>query len=565
MCIESCNLLTKLSQEKQGSCPSTPLRLPTQQLNSIEEKCTSNTSISTSSSCSKDSDCVDTSKCCSIDTTCPQYGNICKRPQLNAANIHMPSVPFNLSIVERKKGKTIILSWDCNYNKNKPTMFVVEGRWSLNSPPNIANNDNDNDNYMTKWGYLAQTVNNNWIILRSINRGRWYKFRVAAISKSGTHGFSAPTDLFILSSPPKPPSQPQNLTLNKVYAASNKDKERVDVDISWIPSKRSDLPIANYKVTWAMMNDENGDELNSVNHGGQDLIDAQNLNKYTIHNLFKNVHYSVELAAQSTHEQNMLVSSPIRVTIDTTINLDAYTLKLKAANERDDDVNIMITKTPSTHASEYDDDEEDEDEDLDTKPTARHSQNDELNLPQVNASKRPIIKSLLVQTPYFQNGLVKAKLSWQVDNNMDETTKKKEEILNSKMEASINAKTIIDQPMFTITWFAIKCVKSDDEQTNVVVTMSQRLLPTPITATTINTHFEIYELKYNCDYVVNVRLAAPVNTLPDSLSSSLKRPIPPQIASTQFKGKNFKAKLSVKSKPCKFEICVRKSGISKFF
>jgi hypothetical protein len=122
-------------------------------------------------------------------------------------------------------------------------------------------------------------------------------------------------------------------------------------------------------------------------------------------------------------------------------------------------------------------------------------------------------------------------------------------------EASINAKTIVDQPMFTLTWFAIKCFKSsqqpnenkkEEEENNndammtPTVTMSQRHLPTPITATTINTHFEIYELKYNCDYVVNVKLATPAsvaNTISpsDSLSSSLKRPIPPQIASAQFK------------------------------
>ena len=354
------------------------------------------------SSCSKDADCADTSKCCSINTACPQYGRVCKRPQINAANIHMPSIPFNLSIVERKKGKTIILSWDCNYNKNKPTMFVVEGRWSLNSPTSSSSSSNvahENDSYMTKWGYLAQTVNNNWIILRSINRGRWYKFRVAAISKSGTHGYSQPTELFILSSPPKPPSQPQNLTLNKVYASlNNKDKDRVDVDISWLPSKRSDLPITNYKITWTMIDDENEktENVNVMNHGGQDLIDAQNLNKYTIHNLFKNAHYSIEIAAQSSHEQNMLVSSPMRITIDTTINLDAFTMQLKAANVREDD---LIT---TTHANEYDDDEDDEDDDLDMKPVARNSQNVELVAGELNlaannvASKRPIIKNLLV-------------------------------------------------------------------------------------------------------------------------------------------------------------------------
>ena len=173
MCIESCNLLTKFSQEKHGTCPSTSSQPLTKSMDSSlpgndEGKCANKSGLSISdsthlTSCQKDSECADTSKCCALDPDCPQLGNACQRPRISA-NSHLPSVPFNLSIVERKKGKTIILSWDSNYNKNKPTLFVVEGRWSLNSPTSSS---------MTKWGYLAQTVNNNWIILRSINRGRW--------------------------------------------------------------------------------------------------------------------------------------------------------------------------------------------------------------------------------------------------------------------------------------------------------------------------------------------------------------------------------------------------------
>ena len=110
---------------------------------------------------------------------------------------------------------------------------------------------------MTKWGYLAQIANNNWIILRNINRGRWYKFRVAAVSKTGTHGYSKPTELFILSSAPKPPSEPQNLTVLQMYPIAVKStssdsqlENYINVDIGWIPSRRSDLPILNYKITW---------------------------------------------------------------------------------------------------------------------------------------------------------------------------------------------------------------------------------------------------------------------------------------------------------------------------
>jgi hypothetical protein len=337
-------------------------------------------------------------------------------------------VPYNLTIVERKKGKTIILSWNCEYNKNKPTMFVVEGRWSLNSPSDgdeSSSSSSSSSSAMTKWGYLAQTVNTNWIILRSINRGRWYKFRIAAITKAGSLGFSPATPLFILSSPPKPPSQPQNLTVTKVAPSDSdneeeeeEEKEKVNVDISWLPSKRSDLPITNYKLTWALLNQNDG-----VNHGGQDLIDgAQHLNKYTIHNLFRNSIYTIEIAAQSAHEQTMLVSSPMRITLDTKI-LNAYTLKLKAGNEAVEEhetaaeaaTNVVRHSTSSTtNHNEYEDDDEDEenevgggvgdeDDNLDMKPMTRQSQNSNSNNNNNNGqvadkmlAKRPIIKNLLV-------------------------------------------------------------------------------------------------------------------------------------------------------------------------
>ena len=152
-------------------------------------------------------------------------------------------MPSNLTIIERKKGKTVILNWISGSNlKNKPIMFVVEGKWSLN---NENHNSINIDQHMTKWGYLAQTVNNNWIILRNIHRGRWYRFRVAAISSNGTYGYSTPTELFILSSAPKPPSHPQNLS--KTFVDDNNENNTV-IKLSWLQPKRSDLPLNNYKV-----------------------------------------------------------------------------------------------------------------------------------------------------------------------------------------------------------------------------------------------------------------------------------------------------------------------------
>lgn len=254
-----------MNQQKHGTCPistSSPLRLSPSTSTSNEyqllpenddtdllnTKCLSPPPPPTENSqqCDSDSDCADTLKCCFVDSRCPSYGRQCVTPRI--VNALLPSIPYNLTITERKKGKTVILSWESTYNRQKPTMFVVEGQWSLSgSSDSISSSSSGQET--TKWGYLAQTVNQNWVILRSINRGRWYRFRVAAISKLGSHGYSKPTDMFILSAQPKPPTQPENLTVVQVY---HTETSGICADLTWLPSKRSDLPVIYYKLTWKL-------------------------------------------------------------------------------------------------------------------------------------------------------------------------------------------------------------------------------------------------------------------------------------------------------------------------
>ena len=442
--------MTKLSQEKYGTCP--PRSKPSSEsapkctnytksqaisallsrnpdLTSLEYSAEQDPTKPLINECSSDSDCADITKCCALNPDCPEHGSVCQKPLINSLNL--PSIPFNLNITERKKGKTIILSWDCVHNKNKPTMFVVEGRWSLRSPSGSSNSNE----YMTKWGYLAQTVNTNSVILRSVNRGRWYKFRVASISKSGTFGYSQPTELFILSSPPKPPSQPQNLSIAQVYV-NEQDPNRVNADLSWLPSKRSDLPISNYKISWELSTnssvplsnykqevDYESDEeqalsFDSANEklekrtlnspeSGSELIDAQNSNKFTIKGLSKSAHYVVELVAQSKHENRLLTSSPIRVRLSTHNYIGqsvAYTSEHLKADRVGQD---QLIPEPAKQI-DYDD----EDDDMDVgKGQAEPEQKSRELAPE---TKR-IIRNLTVQTPFFQNGLVKANLAWQTE------------------------------------------------------------------------------------------------------------------------------------------------------
>ena len=314
-CIESCSLLNRLTEQKYGACPalkpqqqaldittgltsfestgydqqqpsadpalaskcsniSKTLALTNRlRLNHVDESAlvTNKAARGRSKSnrlsvleCRADSGCPDTSKCCLLDPECPEHGSVCQKPYISSPS-HLPSIPFNLTITERKKGKTVILSWDSVYNKNKPTIFVIEGRWSLKPPYSTLlsstttgddddDENNSGDSSMTDWGYMASTVNTNWVILRSINRGRWYRFRVGSVAKSGTFGFSQPTELFILSSPPKPPTQPQNLSVSAVWPELTAPAAGAGVSaaVSWLMPKRSDLPIVEYKLSWRM-------------------------------------------------------------------------------------------------------------------------------------------------------------------------------------------------------------------------------------------------------------------------------------------------------------------------
>jgi hypothetical protein len=169
-CIDSCNHLSALNANKYGQCSglddldsySDALidkdHWPVGKRLSSESS-TIEFSSNTGDYCARDSDCADIQKCCDNRCQTPFINNksiirilVNDGPLrslmfvLSSSNEDLPELPHNLTITERKKGKTVILQWESDYDKSKPAIFVVEGKWSLN-----YNNDD-----MTKWGYLAQ-------------------------------------------------------------------------------------------------------------------------------------------------------------------------------------------------------------------------------------------------------------------------------------------------------------------------------------------------------------------------------------------------------------------------
>jgi hypothetical protein len=107
-CIDSCKLLTKLSEQKDGTCPQLqseqlppPPPLPPSSSSLVYrsvDQCNNQTfkeltikSITNNNNnnddvlikCNKDSDCGGIQKCCSIEQKCPQMGSVCQKPTIN--------------------------------------------------------------------------------------------------------------------------------------------------------------------------------------------------------------------------------------------------------------------------------------------------------------------------------------------------------------------------------------------------------------------------------------------------------------------------------------------------
>lgn len=237
-----------------------------------------------------------------------------------------------------------------------------------------------------------------------------------------------------------------------------------------------------------------------------DLLKS-NQNSYKIVNLDRRFNYLVQLYALSElTSEKQLVSMPSKLKIK---NIDA--LISKQVNEK------PTVKSEARNESylSYDDYYTD----LDDEATKKVSKSEiESNIGESS------IRNLTVYRPYFQNGLVKAKLSWQFMNNLPSSIT----TLTNGLVQSNN--------QFTLIWFPIKCLHVNGSL------LKQTELPTPITSLTQKTQFEVYELKYNCDYVVNVRLnmnqqqQQQSQALTIQQSASLKRQQQPQIvATTQFK------------------------------
>jgi hypothetical protein len=104
--------------------------------------------------------------------------------------------PNNVIPIERKSRRTVKLKWNSNGVTNiEPVFYVIEAQWTL---PKTEMNQGD---VVSKWGFVKEEVSKTKAIIRNIQRdNRWYKFRVAAVTRHGYSPFSITTEPFRLSS-----------------------------------------------------------------------------------------------------------------------------------------------------------------------------------------------------------------------------------------------------------------------------------------------------------------------------------------------------------------------------
>uniref|UniRef100_A0AC35UBP2 WAPL domain-containing protein n=1 Tax=Rhabditophanes sp. KR3021 TaxID=114890 RepID=A0AC35UBP2_9BILA len=258
-CNESCQFLVDSTNTKPGSCP-------------IDKK--SQILSECKASCSKDSDCENIQKCCTIGCS-----RICKKPKMKDARL-LP-IPNNIVVVERKRKRSAVVRWVMkgltrNHTNTNSNIYVIQWKWGLE----------DKESKMTQWQTVTMKNKNYAILKHVLSAGRYYIFRVGAVSELGSLGYSNCSNAFKLSKEAKAPSGPTNVTAQ----VSDYDKYSYEwsYKVTWIPP-HSDLPVKEYHLSYwesdvvtpdMMRSDQQKRSLTDTD--GSDEMKLEERNKVTI-------------------------------------------------------------------------------------------------------------------------------------------------------------------------------------------------------------------------------------------------------------------------------------------
>nr|CDJ85183.1 Whey acidic protein and Fibronectin domain containing protein [Haemonchus contortus] len=219
-CKKSCDYLQRIYTEKPGACPKIS--------NQSNYECTA--------LCHLDGDCPETGKCCSYG--CSRQ---CALPK--GRDPRLLPIPSSISVQERKRKRSIIIRWVMQkltreQNAANSNLYVVQWRWGL-QPEGES---------MTEWQTVTVRNKPYAILKHLLSPGRYYQFRVGAVSIHGSLGFGQASQPFKLSKEARAPSPPRDISLGASKLTSIGLWNQI---VQWTPPA-SDLPIKNYQLSWAV-------------------------------------------------------------------------------------------------------------------------------------------------------------------------------------------------------------------------------------------------------------------------------------------------------------------------
>ncbi|ELU04353.1 hypothetical protein CAPTEDRAFT_221479 [Capitella teleta] len=374
--------------------------------------------------CESDADCeVADLKCCPRRGCSP----VCRRPTHDTF-AGMPPVPGVPSVREKSKGGSIELRWDSVQQTNStsgPVLYIVDSRWNVGQEHSAS--------LMTTWQQIAQTTGLT-TTMRDATPGHWYEFRVECVNLSGSRGPSAPSQPFRLSREPEPPGPPANLTEGDTLIMEGK----VAVTLKWLPPLKSHLRISRYKVLWIRKarnvdaEEEPADEHRHVLGGEQTVFQIPDLDPDTT--------YFVQVQAICQYGDRRLKSEKSSLYI-TTYPLPRAAERVSGAHHRVGQGHSSISIVAVVH------------------PTPAS------------------VTDLAAGQAYFNNGLVKANVSWELPEVSEDEPETDKVIL---------------------FWSPEVCIAAADSS-------SEDGLSKLMSASSYEKKFTLYDLRFDCRYKVRVQ------------------------------------------------------------
>jgi hypothetical protein len=329
----------------------------------------------------------------------------------------MPDTADAPLVVERPLSDGVELTWrSLASNATGPLLYLVEVR------SNVARNFNDAE--MSPWHLTMQTTAPQAAI-NHLKPGHWYQFRVAAANIYGSRGWSVPSQRFRVSREPQRPDRPSNLTEGDTLVIDGK----VAVTVHWSPPKNTDLPISRYKVFWSKRLKTVSAQLQALQEMHR-VISGDQLS-FQLTDLDPDTTYFVQVQAIVHHGD----------------------LRLKSEKG-----SISIVTYPLTHSADQ----------VISMPTVAVVTD--------NLYPAPISpQNVAVQRIYFQNGLLRANVSWNCAE-VDADNEPCDKVLIYWSPEMCASETGVDEPLAPL-----------------------------MSATTHDSHFVVYDLRFACRYLIRLQ------------------------------------------------------------